>query len=73
MPSRRSAGSIDSRDLNSLIHAFDRGPALALFETYRDLPPDVLVNRAVTRGVLDREAVPAEILELLEDEVKVVN
>jgi hypothetical protein len=57
------AGQLSSGELTERIHDFHQGPARELFKRYHSGPPEYAVARAIVVGVLDRKAVPAEVLE----------
>ncbi len=48
-----------------LIHAFHQGPARELHTRYTAAWLDVVVARAIADGLLDRQTVPAEVLDYL--------
>ena len=64
-------GRVSSFELSGLIHEFHQGPARELYAPYALRgAADLSVASAVARGVLGREAVPADVLEHLLREVK---
>lgn len=60
------SGEISSGKLSRLIHQYDRGPARELFKTYHDDSVEMPVAYAITVGILERDAVPGEVLQALE-------
>jgi hypothetical protein len=59
-------GRITSGELSHYIHQFETGPARELFNQYNQTPPDLAVAYALVAGILQREAVPAELLAAIE-------
>ena len=65
---RWSEGQLGSGELSALIHGFHQGPARELWVRYNPGSTsrlDMPVAYAIVTGVLDRKAVPAELLEHL--------
>ena len=58
-------GEVNSFDLSRRIHEFHQGPARELFKVYNYGSPESSVAYAIHSGILDREKVPAELLEHL--------
>jgi len=56
------AGQLGSGELTERIHDFHQGPARELFKRYNSGPPEYAVAQAIVVGVLDRKAVPADVL-----------
>ncbi|MDP9311584.1 MAG: hypothetical protein M3R24_12005 [Chloroflexota bacterium] len=59
------AGQIESGNLCQLIHEFHQGPARELYTRYNAAWLDMVVARAIADGLLDRQEVPAEVLDYL--------
>jgi hypothetical protein len=57
------AGRLGSGDLTVRIHEFHHGPARELYKTYNLGSLELAVAGAIVAGVLDRGAVPVEVLE----------
>ena len=57
------AGQLGSGELTERIHDFHQGPARELFKKYNSGPLEYAVAHAIVARVLDREVVPAEVLE----------
>jgi hypothetical protein len=68
--SRWRRGEIDPFELSDRIHRFHEGVSRDLYVTYRDLPPDQAVARAVAFGVLERVEVPADLLAAIEQAIQ---
>jgi hypothetical protein len=58
-------GALDSFELSDLIHRFHQGPAREIYLQYDGRYPGPAVAHAIATGLLDRTAVPAELLDLL--------
>ena len=58
-------GEIGSGELSDIIHRFHQGPARELFGRYNHPYLDMTVAYAITAGVLDRQTIPAELLDHL--------
>ena len=56
-------GGLGSGDLSELIHRFHQGPARDLYGRYDTNQLEAPVAYAIVTGVLDRKAVPAEVLD----------
>jgi hypothetical protein len=56
-------GGLDSGELSDLIHRFHQGPARDLYLRYATNHLEAPVAYAIARGVVDRTAVPAEVLD----------
>ena len=56
-------GGLGSGDLSELIHRFHQGPARDLCVRYDTNQLEAPVAYAIVTGVLDRKAVPAEVLD----------
>lgn len=59
-------GEVGSEGLSGHIHEFHQGPAREIWKRYHQGLPDVAVAYAIWRGILQREKVPAELLEALD-------
>lgn len=57
------AGRLGSGELTERIHDFHQGPARELFKKYNSGLLEYAVAQAIVAGVLDREAVPADVLD----------
>ena len=62
---RWERGELGSGDLSNIIHYFHQGPARELFARYNNPYLDPAVAYAITVGVLDRQTIPAELLDHL--------
>ena len=62
---RWEQGYLSSGDLSDIIHRFHQGPARELFARYNHPYLDMAVAYAITVGVLDRQTIPAELLDHL--------
>ena len=60
---RWEQGELGSGDLSELIHRFHQGPARELYVRYDTNQLEAPVAYAIVTGVLDRKAVPAEVLD----------
>jgi len=60
---RWEQGELGSGDRSELIHRFHQGPARDLYLRYNTAPLEATAAYAVATGVLDRDAVPAEVLD----------
>jgi hypothetical protein len=58
-------GDLGSGELSDIIHHFHQGPARELFGRYNNPYMDLAVAYAITVGVLDRQTIPAELLDHL--------
>jgi hypothetical protein len=58
-------GELGSGDLSDIIHRFHQGPARELFVRYNTPPLEMAVAYAITIGVLDRQTIPAQLLDHL--------
>lgn len=59
------AGKISSGELSYRIHQYETGPSRELFKRYNDSPHDMTVAYAIVVGILERDQVPAELLEAI--------
>ena len=59
---RRELGS---GELSEIIHAFHQGPARELYVRYNTPRLEIAVAYAITAGVLERQTIPAELLDHL--------
>jgi hypothetical protein len=60
---RWEQGGLGSGELSELIHGFHQGPARELYVRYNTNQLEAHVAYAIVSGVLDRKAVPAEVLD----------
>jgi len=57
------SGTISSAELTYRLHKYDTGPARELWKRYNSGPAEISVAYAIVVGILDRDEVPAELLE----------
>ena len=62
---RWERGELGSAELSDIIHRFHQGPARELLDRYNNPYRELAVAHAITVGVLDRQTVPAELLDHL--------
>ena len=62
---RWERGELGSAELSDIIHRFHQGPARELFDRYNNPYLELAVAHAITVGVLDRQTIPAELLDHL--------
>jgi hypothetical protein len=62
---RWERGELGSGELSDIMHRFRQGPARELFGRYNSPYMELAVAYAITVGVLDRQAIPAELLDHL--------
>ena len=62
---RWERGELGSGELSEMIHRFHQGPARELFARYNTPYLEMAVAYAITVGVLDRQTVPAALLDHL--------
>ncbi len=60
-------GTISSGEFSHLIHQYERGPLRELYKKYNYGEDALNVAGAVVTGLLDREQLPAELLEAIQD------
>jgi len=58
-----------SGELSIHIHEYDKGPSKWMMGFYNDLDPTACVARAVAIGLLSRDEVPADILEIIGNQI----
>ncbi len=58
-------GEVSSGELSERIHEFHQGPAREIWKAYNYGSPALSVAYAIHSGILRREQVPAELLEIL--------
>ena len=58
-------GELGSGELSEVIHRFHQGPARDLYVRYNTTHLETPVAYAISAGVLDRKAIPAELFEHL--------
>lgn len=61
---------LGSFELNELIHRFHQGPSRQLFSRYNGTMMEMSVAHAIVSGVLDRNDVPAELLDCLRTKIE---
>ena len=62
---RWELGELGSGELSDIIHRFHQGPARELFDRYNNPHLELAVAHAITVGILDRQTIPAELLDHL--------
>jgi hypothetical protein len=62
-------GAISSEELTYRIHKYDTGPARELWKRYNSGPAEISVAYAIVVGILDRDEVPAELLEAISRQI----
>jgi hypothetical protein len=62
---RWERGELSSVALGELIHEFHQGPARQLWVTYHRAALEISVAQAILDGLLDRQAIPPDVLEAL--------
>lgn len=65
-------GEVSSGELGILIEEFVQGPIRELLEIYNNGFPDNNVAYAIVTGILQRDELPAELLEAIEDRIDFV-
>ncbi len=63
-------GKMSSGELSVHIHEYDKGPSKWMMGFYNDIDYEVSIARAVAIGLLAREEVPDDILEIIENQIK---
>ena len=58
-------GQLGSGALSIEVHEYETGPSRELFKRYNSDLPDMMVAYAIAAGILEREEMPAELLEAL--------
>jgi len=66
---RWRGGAVDSGELAERIHAFHQGPAREIWKVYNHASPNLSVASAISRGILPRENVQPELLDVLGPEL----
>ena len=64
------AGEIGSGELSVRVHEYDIGPSRELFKRYNSGMHEFNVAYAIATNILNREEIPAEILEILERQLE---
>lgn len=59
------AKKIDDWELSDRIHRYEMGPSRELYKQYNSGPADMNLAYAIAAGILNRDEVPAELLEAL--------
>ena len=59
------SGAISSEELTYRIHKYDTGPARELWKRYNSGPAEISVAYAIVVAILNRDEVPAELLEAI--------
>jgi hypothetical protein len=62
---RWERGELGSGELSEIIHKFHQGPARELYSRYNDTYLHMAVAHAIATGILDRETLPADLLDHL--------
>jgi hypothetical protein len=65
-------GQLGSGEPTELIHGFHQGPARDLFKRYNSGSPEYAVAQAIVVGVLDRRAVPTEVLDHCQGDIELI-
>jgi hypothetical protein len=60
---------IDGFELNELIHKYHQGPSREVWKTYNYIDLDMVVSRAVALGLLKKEDIQEDILELIDTQI----
>jgi len=63
-------GTIGSGELSHRIHQYETGPSRELFKRYNYGYDEINVAQAVVLGILDRNELPPELSEFLEERIK---
>ncbi len=58
-------GKIDSSELSYRVHQFEMGASRELYKKYNNSYDDMNVAYAIVTGILNRDEIPAELLEAL--------
>jgi hypothetical protein len=58
-------GKISSGELSYQVHQYETGPSRELYKKYNDSPHDVNVAYAIVTGILKRDEIPSELLEVI--------
>lgn len=58
-------GEMSSGELSERIHAFHHGPAREIWKRYNHATPELTVAHAIGEGILPRDGVAPELLEVL--------
>jgi hypothetical protein len=58
-------GKISSGELSYQVHQYETGPKRELYKKYNDLSHDVNVAYAIATGLLERDEIPAGLLEAI--------
>ena len=53
-------------ELSELIHKFHQGPSREIWKIYTYSDPDMAVSRAIALGLLKKEEIPENLLDILE-------
>jgi hypothetical protein len=56
-------------ELNDLIHKFHQGPSREIWKMYTYSDPDTAVSRAVALGLLKKEEIPGNLLDILDSRI----
>ncbi len=62
-------GKISSGELSYRLHQYERGPSRELYSKYNQGDDDMNVAHAIAAGILNREEIPAELLEALQRQI----
>ena len=60
---------IDGFELNDLIHKHHQGASREIWKFYTYADPDMAVAHAVNQGLLKKEDIPGEILEIIDTRI----
>jgi len=61
---------IDCFELSDLIHKFHQGASREIWKIYTDSYLDMTVSRAVVLGLLKKEEIPEDLLDVLDSRIK---
>jgi len=56
-------------ELSDLIHKFHQGPSREIWKMYTYSDPDTAVSRAVAFGLLKKEEIPENLLDILDSKI----
>lgn len=66
---RWDRGELDSFDMSDAVHRFHDGTAREIWKRHDGYFPDLSVARAIAEGLIDRAAVPPDLLALLAPDI----
>ena len=56
-------------ELSELIHKFHQGPSREIWKMYTYFDPDMAVSRAIALGLLKKEEMPEDLLNILDSKI----